>query len=349
MDDIRSHLESLVSSIKSNKDASDVTHQFLEWLFIHDDELDDESKMYSDRVLDTVRKHVEADISTIEDPRKKREAERLLAKAKGERYDVGYFLQALETQPYDPHPVIEQAYQFALTHLQKMLDLLYDLAQIKGQDRIKVDSLALLFGCVDAILASVHLARHNYALQANIQLRSVLETLDMIDLFRMQPQWYDVWIGDDEQKIWRELRPASVRKKLGRDSWDPIYSFLSEVGTHTTLKKVYSSSVDEIREVELPKRIGITRQIYVGGQKLDHVLVYTGFSISFIISLMLVAITKFGEDTLDTKECEDYLSEAGESLAQFLEKQVLPFIEQSRLNTDDFIAAIHNLKQALES
>ena len=38
----------------------------------------------------------------------------------------------------------------------------------------------------------------------------------------------------DERAIWKQLGPPRVREKLGRGSFDPLYQYFSEQGSHST-------------------------------------------------------------------------------------------------------------------
>jgi hypothetical protein len=75
-------------------------------------------------------------------------------------------------------------------------------------------------------------------MQSYNHLRTVHDLLDKAELFFHHPKWADVWGGSDKQKILTELSPGSVRKKLGRPKFDPIYGFSTELGTHGTFESL---------------------------------------------------------------------------------------------------------------
>ena len=57
-------------------------------------------------------------------------------------------------------------------------------------------------------------------------------------MFNKEPRWADLWTSDKQSKeIWKELKPAKVREKLGKDEFfGKIYSLLSGAGSHPSFE-----------------------------------------------------------------------------------------------------------------
>jgi hypothetical protein len=66
--------------------------------------------------------------------------------------------------------------------------------------------------------------------QAYNALRPIIESCDLIDLFANDPEQAKKWVTTERPH--REFVPADVRELLGRDRYDPIYSFVSKAGAH---------------------------------------------------------------------------------------------------------------------
>jgi hypothetical protein len=70
----------------------------------------------------------------------------------------------------------------------------------------------------------------------------------------------DVWASADSKRVWQEFRPASVRKKLGRDKEDSLYEYLSAEGSHPTWQgaqsRITKTSTDETGKTSIGIAIG---------------------------------------------------------------------------------------------
>ena len=316
----------------------------LNWLFKRYDELDDEAKKYVDSVKDEIEINVRKSIPQIVDPIKKRQVIRQLAKAKGEHFDVNRFLKALESPSLDKKDSIIEAYDSTVHILQKVFDLVYDISSQKGQDSKGICIIALLHNCIDEIIVASHLVRHNYHLQAIAHLRNVIETIDKVKLFNIQPEWIAVWIEGDYKKLLRDLSPASVRKKLGSERYDPIYGLLSELGIHTGAKIL-------LARVSIGKKRGETqrevRTMSVGGTRDEFLALITGFFLIYVVSILFNPIIKFGEGVLNQEECIGYAREAIKALHHYYEFHYLPIAEKNGLDTETYIQAIKELEKVI--
>ena len=65
--------------------------------------------------------------------------------------------------------------------------------------------------------------------------------------FAQQPQWAEVWGGNDKKKILKELSPGAVREKLGKPRFSVNYDFLTEKGMHGTFGAVKTRVVQKTK------------------------------------------------------------------------------------------------------
>lgn len=137
--------------------------------------------------------------------------------------------------------------------------MLWDATRESQHGVAQFATLGLLYWTVDELTAAFYLAERRYTTQAYAHLRTVHDLLDKAELFFQQPEWADVWGSDDKGTILRELKPGAVRKKLGRPSFDPIYGFFTELGTHGTfeaLRKRVTQKEKKEDRTQVAMRIG---------------------------------------------------------------------------------------------
>ncbi len=344
MIEVNDRLRSLVTAGNSDEDTQNATTQFLKWLLKRYDDLDDEAKEYVDRVKDEIEINVRKGIPKIVDPIKKRKVIRQLAKAKGEHFDINRFLEALESPSLDKKDSIIEAYDSTVHILQRVFDLVYDISSQKGQEPKRICIIALLHNCVDEIIVASHLVRHNYHLQALAHLRNVIETIDKVKLFNIQPEWIAVWIEGDYKKLLKDLSPASVRQKLGNERYDPIYGTLSELGIHTGGKIL-------LARVGIGKKRSQTgneeRIMAVGGSRDEFLALISGFFLIYVVALLFNPISVVGEGVLNQEECIGYVGEAVEALYHYTEFHQIPFAEINGLDTEAYTQAIEELKKVI--
>lgn len=133
-------------------------------------------------------------------------------------------------------PIIAAARATFTTILQHLLDVLFDVTRHSYEGVANFGKIGLFYWTVDELLAAFHLAQRGLTSQSYAHVRTVFEIRDKIELFEQQPKWAELWVKGTEQEVWKELRPAEVRKKLGEPKYDPIYSFFSELGVHGSFR-----------------------------------------------------------------------------------------------------------------
>ena len=80
------------------------------------------------------------------------------------------------------------------------------------------------------VLTAFHLVQHAYLNQAYGPLRSVIDACDLVELFAEQPDEAKLWVNTTQPH--RDFAPRVVREKLGKEPYDPIHGFMSEIGVH---------------------------------------------------------------------------------------------------------------------
>ena len=76
-------------------------------------------------------------------------------------------------------------------------------------------------------IASLHLITHGYLNQAYGTMRTAYEALDLARLLAQDAEQAKLWVNTTQGH--RDFRPGAVRKRLGEESFDPVYSQLSEL------------------------------------------------------------------------------------------------------------------------
>jgi hypothetical protein len=80
---------------------------------------------------------------------------------------------------------------------------------------------------ISELMVAMHLARHGYLSESYNALRTAYETADLADLVAADPAEATKWVNT--KKGHRDFSPGAVRTRLGRDSFDEVYSEYSEL------------------------------------------------------------------------------------------------------------------------
>ena len=299
----------------------------------HWDELTPDAQQMIDNILEGMQSHFNEAIAKLPDSVQKRQLKRTLALSSGKHFDAKQLIKILESAPSTTRLANEIALEGIFTNkLQNILDLLFDISQLTQTGPASFAQVNLLYMCIDELLAAFHLARHRFINQSYAHIRTVIEHLDKVELFKEQPQWVEVWIGDDEKKIWDELKPGAVRKKLGNQVHDPLYSFLSKLGTHGTFKAVQSRTA-----MVVPASKDETTKIlvWVGGCPLDHNVVWmNALLIHALFRVVLQVWQSFG-DQLFQEECLKIVQEMFDDEVKYLKDYFLTWAKEKGLDTSD--------------
>lgn len=182
-------------------------------------------------------KNARAAIGTLEGS-ERRQTDRLLAQTEGRHFVAPDAVALLETPTQHSDAVVARAREVFLPALQAVGDFLFDVRQGEFQGGRAAVLYGLLVGLIDELLVAFHLAQRSFAHQTYSHLRTVEETLDIIDLVNADETWLNRWLEaatdiQTEIDLYRETR-KEVKKRGGRGKGDhdKLYAFLSATGSH---------------------------------------------------------------------------------------------------------------------
>jgi hypothetical protein len=135
-------------------------------------------------------------------------------------------MQTELTFPIVGRPDHKEAEDAFVGALEPQMALLMD-SRGKGEGELNVVLPHLLARALSDLMAAMHLARHGYISQSYNSVRSAYETLDLLDLVKTDPDEARRWVETDEGH--KDFNPGAVRRRLGRESFDEMYSHYSEL------------------------------------------------------------------------------------------------------------------------
>lgn len=255
--------------------------------FMRDNEhgFDAEAKAYADSLTTNLVHLFETGLSALPDGHARRSLARATAAFHGTHHTAKAFLEGLSSEPERNLPILQTAHSVFLEIMQRLLDILYEITRHSHQGAASLANITLLYWCFDELVAAFYLAERHYTTQAYSHLRTVTEHLDKIQLFYEQPNWAEVWGSGDKKTVWNELRPAAVRKKLGKPKSDAAYELFSEIGSHGT----FTGLRHRVRKTSArTEKTNPSYAISVGGVRKDeHVVSAVSYAILIAVSTLL--------------------------------------------------------------
>lgn len=332
LDEIQKMRDELIGSAPNPTEG---IRTFFRWIAENENNFSPEGDAFLDIVFDRLFKAAKENVEKQEDSPQKREAMRMVNKGLNEHFNSGQLLHVLESPPSFQDDFLKAWTELSLKGLQVYLDFLHDVVLNKGLGNYRVVFISMFYSCVDEFTSAIHLARHNFFSQSSSSLRSILEILDRIELFSKDTQWAELWSSGDEKKIWNELRPKAVRKKLGRDEKDEkMYSFLSEVGTHPTFKNFLNRTVKDIQVGE-SKSTNEQARVFVSGTPFEHIrIVHYALALQILNQGVSLLASVFGE-LLNKEEVEAKLKEQVKDFKYFIEKFFIPKTKELGIEADE--------------
>jgi len=215
--------------------------------------------------------------------------------------DMQKILETLESNPDNFSEVVKCGREELIPCIQKISDTYNEASQTKGSGSADYASFMLIAKSINDLMTGLHLANHGYIAQSYSVLRPILETIDLLKLFELKPEYADKWAGGGK-KAWDELSPSKVRDLLGDAKFDPIYSHFCEAGAHSTFQS--GSGMTGVK-IEGTKR---TVSIWIGGvhnEFIEPQLIFL-YGFIFFLTFKLYSTTlallhkKQGKDLLHT-------------------------------------------------
>lgn len=243
-----------VLNATASDDGGDHMGDFIAWTADSSNQFDSEAEEFIDGVLLALAKAMWNSVRNDPSHPLFRAARRHLATLKAEHSTAIAQLGCLEAAPAseDMSPCKDAVTGLVLDVVQFVRDICFDESQLANRSRVQLEDTAMLLGCLDELVAGLTLYRHNYMSQAGAHARTVLETVELLELFEAHPECRDAWRsmkpGDVPAK---EMRPWSIREMTGKAGRSDLYNLLCDVSTHPrnlwVLSRVSLSSSDDGR------------------------------------------------------------------------------------------------------
>jgi hypothetical protein len=244
--------------------------EFIQYSIEHYDVLDEEAKSHIDRVFKGLQEAAKTLADALPDGPEKRQMMRQLSLVGGGHFLAENLIAILESPAQHVHPILAASRQTFAQLLQKALDVLFDATRHTYEGPADFAKIGLCYWAVDELLTAFRLAQCAFTNQSYAHIRTCGEILDLIELFNKQPNWAQLWTTGNDKEVWKDLKPAAVRKKLGTPKQDPMYSFLSQHGSHGTFRGLQARSLRVNRDDTGEKK---SFKIWVGGSPmLPHIV-----------------------------------------------------------------------------
>jgi hypothetical protein len=303
--------------------------EFMNYSIENYEALDEEAKSYIDRVFEGLQKSARDVADVLPDGPKKRQMMRQLSLAGGGHFLAENLISILESSSQHVFPVITAAREAFGQLLQRTLDVLFDATRHSHEGPANFSKIGLSYWAIDELLAAVRLAQCAFTNQSYAHIRTTYEILDLIELFHRQPEWAKLWVAGDDKEVWSNLRPTAVRKKLGTPKFDPMYSFLSEHGSHGTFRGLQARS----RRVEgKGDEDNKSFRIWVGGSPIVTHIVWTNSLCVYAALQLLAKCVGIFAQHLNAEEMAGVLESSGEITGKFFREQYVGWARDAGLN-----------------
>ncbi len=316
---------------------------FLQYGLTNYDQLAPDAKAYIDGLSEQMRTAFQGIVEKLPESPKKRQLVRALGVAGGVHFTAEHLIKGLESPPGFKHPILPAAKSAFTKLIQNTLDVLFDATRHTHQGVASFAKIGLCYWTIDELMVAIHSAQRAFANQSYAHIRTAFEILDLIELFDVQPDWANLWASGDDKKVWSELRPKSVRKKLGGPKVDPMYSFFSELGSHGTFRGLQARGVRIEKKGEKGEEKRKSFRIWVGGtHQLQHIVWTNSFCVYVALRLFVKSVHSFAS-YLNAEEIKDILESSSKLTAQFFIEHFVKWAKDEGL---PYESALDFLKRA---
>jgi len=298
---LRKRLQESLKSVKPG-DMQAINQKLCEHLkFATDnyDALEADAKQQIDGTMNGFQKDLGLVLDKLPDSRDKRILKRLHRGMLGKRVMVDLLLKELETSPILEDDNIAKTRMSLIDELQRLTDFFCDICDNTLRDSAAFAQLSLLGMCVTELVVALHLAYHFYTNQAYSHLRTVIECVDKIELFRRETKWADIWYSGDGRAIWKELSPKKVRVKLGKPTYDPVYGLLSDLGPHGSFQAVQARTYRSLKQSSKGNPL---IQQWLGSCPAEHHVIFINGGLFYGVYLVLLQTVKSFGHFLNAEE-----------------------------------------------
>jgi len=307
------------------------------------DNLSEEGKAYCDKSNEALLATIGEQIKELPDTTITRKLKRNLKGAKGQWLIVESLVNFLGTEVSKPTPYAVALKPYFLKHIQTIMDFWQDISQNTLSGPVQFSNFYLIGHCVDEFLVAFHLSQRGLTGPAFTHIRSIQESLDLMELFRQDKKWVDLWISDDKGKDWRKLRPKNIRKELKRgDAFEGIYSLLSTIGSHPT----FSGAQARVRKYAKESTEGRPKfNFRIGGTPGTQEDLFAHIFIPILIMALLNEVIANFSQFLNEEETISALKESISDYQKYLDESIFPLLPDNE-GTKEIVTG---LKQSFEN
>lgn len=318
---------------QSSPQLNEGVKKYLEYLKVNYENLSDDAKVIADKTFNNIQDFAAETIISMPDSKEKRILKRLHSSSKGIHFQITELIKILDSPPLLKEEYSKEFRKIFIERVQNIVDLLHDVIQKTLNGNAPMAQLSLLYATVDELVAAFHLSQHYYVTQAYSHLRTILEHLDKVELFRLQPIWADTWYSKDDKIVWKELKPSQVRIKLGKPSKDWIYDFFSSLGVHSNFKAIQSRMATM---VEKSAEGNPVVSIWIGGCPFEHnIVIFTTFGI-YVINKVLRQVMISFENNLNHKECLELFRQSYWQEKEYIKNYFITWAKKEKLDVSTF-------------
>lgn len=327
--------------IEGKTDLSAVTNAInkqMQFASAHIDELDPEAKEMIDEQLKLMKELADRAVEQVRhqpDSKSKREFIRIGRKAQGSHFDIEDLVRQLEKELEPDDELARDTHEIFNFTAQLLLNYLCDITdnRLAGGGQT-LAQLGLIYSAVEEVYIALHLADHSFAPQSMSHTRHVLESIDLITLFHKDPSYLAYWISADYKER-EKVSPKNVRVALGGPKFDPIYSMLSDIGSHSSFKYVQTKMQREVveGEKELPGDGDVLKvRINLGGTSDPfHTLQARVACIASVLKLLARVADIYSSHLLED-EMKKELAEANARQKAYIEKHYFPVLRKAGID-----------------
>ena len=132
--------------------------------------------------------------------------------------------------------IIEEEIKLATVYLEQLLMLHKFIDFLKDQNNIdknlKKIQIYNFTRIIEGFVTANQMLDARYYNSALTELRNNYETLNIIKLITIKPNFLKAYLSQDSSKILNEFQPMNVRKALGKQPYDVLHNFLMSYYTH---------------------------------------------------------------------------------------------------------------------
>lgn len=268
-------------------------------------------KMYDIHVL-TCKKILEDKVAKMDDSIERRELNRSIRKLNGEHHNFLEIYNSIAIDRENKDSIIIKSKDFIHHDMQIILDLMSDVVScgktVTYNESLK---LSLYYYIIEELTVVIYLLEHHFVNQSYTHLRSVFETLDLIELFEKDESLIELWKDNSsDEEIQKKKRntfmPNKVREVIGKkDSiYEEIYWTLCEIGTHTTFKNIQTRTCLTLTSKENENN---RFSIKLGGIPFKEDIFLCNSMLLQTISFVILSITNSYADYFLKEEIEKIL------------------------------------------